>query len=134
MIQWDAICEHGNELREFSLLLWQASLLTARLQEVEHTQGEIAGAKIFMEQLAAQASSRTRLADEHAQRISQLEQLAAVSGTATCITDVLVGCMGALQCMKLHTQPQSRQQVLGTGTHTMRSSLLNLLHYFAQSY
>ncbi len=69
------------------------SLLTARLQEVEQTQGEIAGVKALMGQLAAQASSSTRLADEHAQGISQLEQLACLSGMAKCITDGLVGCM-----------------------------------------
>ena len=91
--QCDMFCEHGIKLYELLLLLWQVSLLTARLQEVEQTQGEIAGVKTLMEQLAAQASSSARLADEHAQRIRQLEQLASLSGTTSCITDVLVGCM-----------------------------------------
>ena len=77
----------------FPVLSWQVSLLTARLQEVKQTEEEIAGVKTLMEQLAAQASSSTRLADEHSQRISQLEHLASLSGMATCITHGLVSCV-----------------------------------------
>ena len=76
----------------FLVLLWQVSLLTARLQEIKQTQGELVDVETLLEQLAAKASSSTRLADGHAQRISQLEQLVSVSGTAICVTDG-AGCM-----------------------------------------
>ena len=76
-------------------------LLTARLQEVEQTRGEIAGVETLMEQLAAQASSSTRLADEHAQHISLLERLASLSGTAACTPDVPVSCMRSSVVLKV---------------------------------
>ena len=110
------ISEHGIELCELLPLLWQVTLLTARLQEVEQTRGEIAGMETLMEQLAAQASSSTMLADEHAQRIRQLERLASLSGTAACIPEVPVSCMRSSAVHEIACAATLCGQVLGTRT------------------